>query len=411
MDKHRIFKGSRILEGLEYAPRGRLLTEALKMIGQGFDVYFLNLGNPPRYDVLPPEEVMRDLNSNIWECAPYSDDFKGIFSARKAIIQDAQNSGIDVNIEDIYLTDGTTGAFTLAIQALINPGDEVLLPTPDYPAWTFIVQQYGGRVVRYLCDEKSEWLPDISDLEKKITSKTIAIVIISPNNPTGAVYPKDILLQTARIARKYRLVIISDEIYSKILFGGAKHISIASLANDILIITLNGLAKNYRLPGLKAGWLMISGGNKIKRDAQGFIRCLDKLASKNLCANMPGQRVIQTCLGGRQSINDLVAPGGQLYRRRKVALTELKKIPGISFVPPRGAFYVFFGLDPKRYQVHNDAEFCLQLLQEKKVLLIPGTGFNWIKPDHIRLVFLEKEDRLKEAIRRLAEFLEEYNNV
>jgi alanine-synthesizing transaminase len=409
--KHRLHTGSNTVKKTSYAPRGPLLKEALAMQDSGHDVFFFNLGNPPEFGVRPPEEVMLNVVKNIWGCAPYSADFKGIFSAREAILQEAQNAGIkNVSIDDIYLTDGVTGAFILLMWAFLRPGMEVLMPRPCYPAWNAIIQAFGGKVVAYRCDERNGYLPDLRDLEKKITPKTAFPLFISPNNPTGAVYPRDLLQKGVEICRRHELPMIFDEIYSKLLYDGAEHISIASLAEDLLIFTMGGIAKNYRAPGFKGGWLIISGSDK--RYARGVIDNLNTLASIHLCANMLGQSAIQTCLGGHQSIKDLVSPPeGQLYLRRAVAMEELQKIPGVSFVVPQGAFYILMKFDPKVYRIESDFQFCLQLLRETGVLIVNGTGFHCPSkpPFYAMLVFLEDEHRLREGIRRIGKFLEHFN--
>jgi len=407
MDKHKLIKGARILRSQDSATRGELLSTARNLERQGHKIIYLNYGNPPEYGFEPPEEIILDLNANIRNCTAYTRDSSGLFSARKAVMQYAQVLGIErVEVEDVRLTDGVTQGMRFSLEALLNPGDEVLMPAPNYPVWTRIAKRCGARVVFYLCDEKSDWFPEIKDMARKVTRKTKAIVIINPNNPTGAVYPKEILEAIVKIAQENGLVIISDEIYDKVLFDNAHHIAIASLADDVLFITLNGLAKNYRLPGFKAGWMIISGAKKYASD---YIKCLDNLMADQLCANVVGQSVIQTALGGYQSIKDLVKKGGRLYRQRELVCSMLNKIPSLSCFKPKGAFYVFPKIDIEKYGIKDDKEFCLNFLKEKHVQIAHGTGFDWPFPDHFRITFLEREEELKEAIERLADFLLNYN--
>ena len=331
---------------------------------------------------------------------------KGLFSARKAIMHYTQQKNIaGVSVEDIYIGNGASELIVMAMQALLESGDEVLLPMPDYPLWTAAVSLGGGRPVHYVCDEQNGWLPDLDNIRKKITSATKALVLINPNNPTGALYPENILLELIDIARRHQLVIFADEIYDKIVFDGKTHTSVASLADDVLFVTFNGLSKNYRACGFRVGWMVISGE---KRHAQDYIEGLNILSSMRLCANVPGQLAIQTALGGYQSINELIAPQGRLTRQRDLAWSLINEIPGISCVKPQAALYLFPRIDLKMYPVSDDKQFILELLEAERVLVVQGSGFNWHKPDHIRVVFLPHEDDLRDAIGRLARFLEQY---
>lgn len=400
---------SPLVANVEYAPRGPLLIEAQAMERTGKKIKYLNLGDPAGNGIDAPEEAVAALVENIWSSTAYTPS-KGLFAAREAILQYTQDIGIKgVSGEDIIITDGVTGAFFILAHAFISPGMEILMPQPCYPAWNAIVESFGGRVVEYRCDEQSGYLPDTKDIEQKITSQTGFLLLITPNNPTGAIYSQEILEECVRICRMHRLAIVFDEIYSRLLYDGVKHISIASLADDLLIFTMGGIAKNYRLTGFKSGWLIISGSEK--RYAAKLIKCINTLAAIRLCANAPGQFVIPTCLHGHQSINDLVVPGGQLYDRRQVAMEELRKIPGVSFVVPQGAFYIWAKFDPEMYYISNDFEFCMQLLRETNVLIVNGTGFHSPNkpPFYARIVFLAPEHVLRDAIRRIGKFLERYN--
>jgi alanine-synthesizing transaminase len=342
---------------------------------------------------------------NLPAASGYSDS-KGIFAARKAVMHYTQQKRIKgVGIDDIYLGNGVSELIVIAMNALLNTGDEVLVPAPDYPLWTAAVSLSGGTPRHYLCDESNGWLPDLNDIRAKITPSTRAIVVINPNNPTGAVYPDDLLKELIEIARTHDLILYADEVYDKVLYDGATHTSLASLSEDVLTISFNGLSKNYRSCGYRAGWMVVSGE---KRPAADYIEGLDMLASMRLCANVPGQYGIQTALGGYQSIDDLVAPGGRLHRQRDVAYDLITAIPGVSCVKPKATLYMFPKLDPKMYPIDDDQEFILELLQEQRVLLVQGTGFNWPHPDHFRLVFLPYEDDLREAIGRVARFLDGY---
>ena len=401
-----IVKSSK-LANVCYDIRGPVLAAAKKMEEEGHRIIKLNIGNPLPFGFEPPEEIVVDVIRNMRDASGYTDSH-GLFAPRKSIMHYCQEKGIrGVTVEDIYLGNGVSELIVMAMQALLNNGDEVLIPMPDYPLWTAAVSLSGGNPVHYLCDEANEWYPDLDDIRSKVTSNTKAIVVINPNNPTGALYPKEILEGILQIAREHGLIVFADEIYDKVLFDGNTHISLASLADDVLCITMNGLSKNYRACGYRSGWMIVSGD---KRHAKDYIEGLNMLASMRLCANVPGQMAIQTALGGYQSINDLVAPNGRLTRQRDLAWKMLTEIPGVTCVKPKGALYLFPKLDPKMYPIKDDEEFMLELLKAEKVLLVQGTGFNWPHPDHFRVVFLPHENDLAEAIGRLARFLEAYRH-
>ncbi|WP_334106544.1 pyridoxal phosphate-dependent aminotransferase [Methylobacillus sp.] len=393
------------LQNVCYDIRGPVLDRARKMEEEGHRIIKLNIGNPAPFGFDAPEEILQDVIRNMDSASGYTDS-KGLFAARKAIMHYTQQKNIrGVTVDDIIIGNGVSELIVLAMQALLNNGDQMLVPMPDYPLWTAAVTLAGGVAQHYLCDEQTGWLPDLKDIESKITAETRGIVIINPNNPTGALYPDDILLGIIDIARRHGLVVFADEIYDKVLYDGNKHTSIASLADDVLFVTFNGLSKNYRTCGYRAGWLAISGE---KRHAKDYIEGLNMLASMRLCANVPGQLAIQTALGGYQSIDDLVAPSGRLCKQRDLAHKLLTEIPGVTCVKPKASLYLFPRLDPKVYPIEDDQQFILDLLQEEKVLLVQGTGFNWKASDHFRVVFLPNVDDLTEAITRIARFLENY---
>lgn len=401
-----IVKSSK-LANVCYDIRGPVLAAAKKMEEEGHRVIKLNIGNPLPFGFEAPEEIVVDVIRNMRDASGYTDSL-GLFAPRKAIMHYCQEKGIKgVTVEDIYLGNGVSELIVMAMQGLLNNGDEVLIPMPDYPLWTAAVSLSGGNPVHYLCDESAEWYPDLDDIRRKVTSNTKAIVVINPNNPTGALYPKEILEGILQIAREHDLIVFADEIYDKVLYDGNQHVSIASLADDVLCITMNGLSKNYRACGYRAGWMVVSGD---KRQAKDYIEGLTMLASMRLCANVPGQMAIQTALGGYQSINDLIAPNGRLTRQRDLAWKMLTEIPGVTCVKPKGAMYLFPKLDPKMYPIKDDEQLMLELLKQEKVLLVQGTGFNWPHPDHFRVVFLPHEDDLTEAIGRVARFLEGYRH-
>jgi len=390
-----------------YDIRGPVLELAQRMEEEGHKIIKLNIGNVGVFGFDPPEEIQLDMIRNLSNASAYSDS-KGIFAARKAIMQYCQEKGIQgVALDDVYTGNGVSELIVLSMNALLNDGDEVLVPAPDYPLWTAAVSLSSGTPVHYLCDESKDWAPDLNDLRKKITPRTKAIVVINPNNPTGAIYSKEVLLEMTKIAREHGLILFADEIYDKMLYDAEKHISLASLSTDVVTITFNGLSKNYRSCGYRAGWMVVSGDKEMVRD---YIEGLNMLSSMRLCANVPGQYAIQTALGGYQSINDLVAEGGRLARQRDLAWKLITAIPGVTCVKPKSALYLFPKLDPDMYPIKDDQQFFAEFLKEEKVLLVQGSGFNWGKPDHFRVVFLPHEDVLKEAIGRLARFLERYRN-
>lgn len=388
-----------------YDIRGPVLDKAREMEEEGQKIIKLNIGNLAVFGLEPPDEIVQDMIRNMPHAAGYTDS-KGLFAPRKAVVHYTQEKHVaGVTVDDVYLGNGASELITMSLNALLNTGDEVLIPAPDYPLWTASVALSGGTPVHYLCDEQSEWYPDLADIRRKITARTRAIVVINPNNPTGALYPTELLEQVVETARQHQLIVFADEIYDKTLYDGHTHTSIASLADDVLFVTFNGLSKNYRSCGYRAGWMVVSGE---KRDAGDYIEGLNMLASMRLCANTPGQLAIQTALGGYQSIKDLVAPGGRLCKQRDLAYELLTRIPGVSVVKPKAALYMFPRLDPKVYPIEDDQQFAYDLLAEEKVLIVQGTGFNWPAPDHFRLVFLPNADDLAEAVGRIDRFLEHY---
>ena len=399
-----ILKSSK-LANVCYDIRGPVLDRAKQMEEEGQHIIKLNIGSPGSFGFDAPDEILRDIIHNLSAASGYCDS-KGLFSARKAIMHYAQEKHIqDVQMDDIFIGNGVSELIVMAMQALLNNGDEVLIPAPDYPLWTATVVLAGGTARHYMCDEQSSWLPSLDDIRSKITPRTRAIVIINPNNPTGSLYPDELLCEIIEIARQNHLIIYADEIYDKVLYDDAKHTSIASLANDVLFVTFSGLSKNYRVAGFRSGWAVVSGK---KHHAQDYITGLTMLASMRLCANVPAQYGIQTALGGYQSIDDLVMPAGRLMRQRDLAWKLLTEIPGISCFKPPAAMYLFPRLDPKVYPIKDDQQFVLDLLMEEKVLLVQGSGFNWPHPDHFRVVFLPNSDDLTEAISRIACYLERY---
>ncbi|MCA3149404.1 MAG: pyridoxal phosphate-dependent aminotransferase [Burkholderiales bacterium] len=388
-----------------YDIRGPVLARAKQMEEEGHRIIKLNIGNLAPFGLDAPDEVRQDVIMNMPNASGYSDS-KGLFAARKAIMHYTQDKKISgVTLEDIYIGNGASELIVMAMQGLLDNGDEVLLPMPDYPLYTAAVSLSGGRPVHYLCDEGAGWLPDVDDIRMKISERTKAIVIINPNNPTGALYPVDLLKQIVEIARQHQLIVFADEIYDKMLYDGDEHVSIASLADDVLFVTFNGLSKNYRACGYRAGWMVISGE---KRHAHDYLEGLGILASMRLCPNVPGQFAIQTALGGYQSIKDLVAPSGRLHKQRDLAYDMISAIPGVSCVKPKAALYLFPRLDPKIYPIDDDQKFVLNLLEEEKVLVVAGTGFNWPTPDHFRVVFLPSLDDLTDAFNRISRYLDGY---
>ena len=388
-----------------YDIRGPVLARARQMEEEGHRIIKLNIGNLAPFGFDAPDEIQRDVIINLPSASGYSDS-KGLFAARKAIMHYTQKKNIaDVGLEDIYIGNGASELIVLAMQALLNADDEVLVPAPDYPLWTAAVSLGGGHPRHYICDEGSGWLPDLDDIRSKISDKTRAIVLINPNNPTGALYPDDLLKEIIEIARQHHLIIYADEIYDKMLYDGAQHTAIASLADDVLFVSFNGLSKNYRACGYRAGWMVVSGE---KRHAEDYLEGLNILASMRLCSNVPGQFAIQTALGGYQSIDDLVGQNGRLFKQRNLAWELLTSMPGVSCVKPEAALYLFPRLDPKMYPVSNDQEFVLKLLEKEKVLVVQGSGFNWPEMDHFRAVFLPSEDNLVDAMERIERFLAQY---
>ena len=393
------------LKDVCYDIRGPVLAAARRLEEEGFRVAKLNIGDPAPWGFEAPEEIVHDVIVNLSQGQGYSES-QGLFSARKAVMQHYQALGVPrVQIEDIFLGNGVSELITMAMHGLLNDGDEVLIPAPDYPLWTAAVNLAGGRAVHYLCDEESDWAPDTADIASKITTRTRAIVVINPNNPTGAVYPRECLEQIVALAREHRLVLFADEIYDKIVYDGVRHTPLALLADDILIATFNGLSKTYRVPGYRSGWMLLSGAKHAARD---YIEGLGILAAMRLSANVPGQLAIQTSLGGFQSINHLTAPGGRLTLQRDALYDALTTIPGISCVKPRGAFYLFPKVDTDRFGILDDERLILDLLMEEKVLLVQGTAFGWIRPDHFRVVFLPRIDQITEVTDRLRHFFGHY---
>lgn len=393
------------LSGICYDIRGPVLDKARQMEDEGHKIIKLNIGNLAVFGLEPPEEIVQDMMRNLPHAAAYTDS-KGLFAPRKAVMHYCQEKNIEgVTVEDIYLGNGASELIVMALNALLNNGDEILLPAPDYPLYTAAVSLSGGTPVHYLCDESADWFPDVEDMRRKITLRTKGIVVINPNNPTGALYPPALLKQMIELARQHELILFADEIYDKTLFDDSVHTSLAALAPDVLCVTFNGLSKNYRSCGYRAGWMVVSGPKGAAKD---YIEGLNMLASMRLCANTPGQLAIQTALGGYQSIKDLVAPGGRLCRQRDLAYQLLSEIPGVRVVKPKAALYMFPRLDPEVYPITDDQQFAYELLAEEKVLIVQGTGFNWMHPDHFRLVFLPNSDDLTEAVGRIARFLERY---
>lgn len=394
------------LDSVCYDIRGPVLKEARRLEEEGNKVLKLNIGNPAPFGFEAPDEILVDVIRNLPTAQGYCDS-KGLYSARKAIMQHYQAQGLrDITVDDIYIGNGVSELIVQSMQALLNSGDEMLVPAPDYPLWTAAVSLSGGKAVHYLCDESADWFPDLNDIRSKITSRTRGIVIINPNNPTGAVYSKALLLEIAAIAREHDLIIFADEIYDKILYDNARHYSIAALAGDLFSVTFNGLSKTYRVAGFRQGWMLLNGP---KKHAKGFIEGLEMLASMRLCANVPAQHAIQTALGGYQSIQEFITPGGRLYEQRDIAWRLINEIPGVSCVKPRGALYMFPRIDSKRFAIQDDQKMVLDFLLQEKVLLVQGTAFNWPWPDHVRLVTLPRIDDLALAISKFGHFLSDYH--
>ena len=399
-----ILKSSK-LANVGYDIRGPVLDKARQMEDEGHKIIKLNIGNIAAFGLEPPDEIVQDMIRNVPHAAGYTDS-KGLFAPRKAVVHYTQEKHVaGVTVDDVYLGNGASELIAMSMNALLDAGDEVLIPSPDYPLYTAVVSLSSGTPVHYRCDEGAGWLPDLDDIRRKVTPSTKAIVVINPNNPTGALYPDDVLQGIVEIARTHQLIVFADEIYDKTLYDGNTHTSIASLADDVLFVTFNGLSKNYRSCGYRAGWMVVSGD---KRHARDYIEGLNMLASMRLCANTPGQLAIQTALGGYQSIKDLVAPTGRLCRQRDVAYSLLTQIPGVSVVKPKAALYMFPRLDPKLYPIEDDQQFAYELLADEKVLIVQGSGFNVPDNEHFRIVFLPNSDDLTEAIGRIARFLDHY---
>ncbi|OUL99947.1 pyridoxal phosphate-dependent aminotransferase [Variovorax sp. JS1663] len=400
-------KKSAKLANVLYDIRGPIMDAAKQMEEEGQKIIKLNIGNLAPFGFDAPEEVQQDMIRNLPASSGYSDS-KGIFAARKAVMHETQKQGIaGVVLDDIYLGNGASELIAMATNALLNDGDELLLPAPDYPLWTAVASLSGGKPVHYLCDEENGWMPSLDDIRAKITPRTKGIVVINPNNPTGALYSDDLLKDIVAIAREHNLVILADEVYDKVLYDGVRHTAIGSLSKDVLTLTFNSLSKSYRSCGYRAGWMVVSGDKKM---AQDYIEGLNMLSNMRLCPNVPGQWAVQTALGGYQSINELVGPGGRLRHQRDLAYELITAIPGVSCVKPSAALYMFPKLDPKVYPIEDDRQFFLELLKETRVMLVQGTGFNWATPDHFRIVFLPHEEDLREAIKRIADFLERYRS-
>jgi alanine-synthesizing transaminase len=399
------FRQSSKLAGVSYEIRGPVIEHANELERAGHSVLRLNIGNPAAFGFEAPEEILQDIIRNLPDAHGYSDS-RGLLPARRAVVQHYQNLGLaDIDVDDVFLGNGVSELASMAVQALLDDGDEVLIPAPDFPLWTAVTTLAGGKAVHYLCDEEAGWLPDLADMAAKITSRTRAVVIINPNNPTGAVYPREMLEAMLDLARRHHLLVIADEIYDKILYDDAVHHCAATLAPDLLCLTLNGLSKAYRVAGFRSGWLLVSGP---RQHAENYLEGLATLAATRLCPNVPGQYAIQAALGGRQSITDLVLPGGRLREQRDRAWQRLNEIPGVSCVKPQGGLYAFPRLDPAVHKIHDDEKFVLDLLLREKIQVVQGTGFNWPRPDHFRIVTLPRADDLDAAITRIGRFLAGY---
>ena len=404
MDK---FEKSSKLDHVCYDIRGPVM-EANKMIAEGIDILKLNIGNPAPFKFMAPDEIVQDMMMNLRDTEGYSDS-KGLFSARKAIMQYCQYKNIpNVDINDIYTGNGVSELITMSMQGLLNPGDEILVPSPDYPLWTASVTLAGGTAVHYMCDEKAEWYPDIEDIRKKVTPRTKGIVVINPNNPTGALYPKEVLNDIVQVAREHGLLLFADEIYDRLVMDGQEHTALGSLAPDLMVLNFNGLSKSHRIAGYRSGWLCLSGD---KSKAKGYIEGLNLLSSMRLCANVPAQSIIQTALGGPKKTDEALLPGGRIYEQREYIYNALNDIPGISTVKPKAAFYIFPKIDVEKFNIHDDEQFVLDFLKEKHILLTHGGGFHWEKPDHFRIVYLPDLDQLKKACKGLGDFLADYHQA
>lgn len=401
----REFKKSTKLDNVLYEVRGPVADEAARMESEGLRILKLNIGNPAPFGFRTPDEVVTDMRHQLPDCEGYSDS-RGLFSARKAIMQYAQIKNLpNVGMEDIYTGNGVSELIQLTMNALLDNGDEILIPSPDYPLWTACATLAGGVPVHYVCDEQAEWCPDIADMEAKVTERTKAIVIINPNNPTGAVYPREILEQIVEIARRHQLMILSDEIYDRLCMDGYEHISVASLAPDLPCVTFSGLSKSHMIAGYRIGWMVLSGDKRCMRD---FIYGINMLSNMRLCSNVPAQSIVQTALGGHQSVTSYIVPGGRVYEQRNYVYEALNAIDGITAVKPKAAFYIFPKMDVKKFNITDDEQFALDLLHQKRILITRGGGFNWDKPDHFRIVYLPRMEVLREAMTDLADFFEHY---
>ena len=402
----RTFDKSTKLDNVSYDIRGPVMDEANRMEAMGMRILKLNIGNPAPFRFTAPDEMIRDMIYNIRDTEGYSDS-RGMFSARKAVMQYCQLKNIpNVDISDIYTGNGVSELITMCMQGLLNTGDEILVPMPDYPLWTASVTLAGGKAVHYMCDEQADWYPDIDGIRSKVTSRTKGIVVINPNNPTGALYPKEVLEEIVQVARENELIIFADEIYDRLVMDGLKHVALGSLCPDLLCVNLNGLSKSHRVAGWRIGWMALSGD---KSKAKGYIEGLNMLSSMRLCSNVPGQAIIQTALGGIQTSDEYIMPGGRIYDQRECVYNALKDIPGISVVKPKAAFYIFPKLDIEKFNITDDEQFALDFLKRKKILVTHGRGFHWDKPDHFRIVYLPEVDQLEFACSELADFLSTYH--
>ena len=402
----RTFDKSTKLDNVSYDIRGPVMDEANRMEAMGMRILKLNIGNPAPFRFTAPDEMIRDMIYNIRDTEGYSDS-KGMFSARKAVMQYCQLKNIpNVDISDIYTGNGVSELITMCMQGLLNTGDEILVPMPDYPLWTASVTLAGGKAVHYMCDEQADWYPDIDDIRSKVTSRTKGIVVINPNNPTGALYPKEVLEEIVQVARENELIIFADEIYDRLVMDGLKHVALGSLCPDLLCVNLNGLSKSHRVAGWRIGWMALSGD---KSKAKGYIEGLNMLSSMRLCSNVPGQAIIQTALGGIQTSDEYIMPGGRIYEQRECVYNALKDIPGISVVKPKAAFYIFPKLDIEKFNITDDEQFALDFLKRKKILVTHGRGFHWDKPDHFRIVYLPEGDELEFACWERADLLSTYH--
>lgn len=393
------------LDNVCYDIRGPVMEESSRMEANGIKVTKLNIGNPAPHGLFTPDEVIEDMIHNLTDCEGYSAS-KGLFSARKAIMQYCQVKGIpNVGIEDIYTGNGVSEMIQMSMQGLLDNGDEILVPMPDYPLWTASITLAGGKAVHYRCDEGSDWFPDVADIRAKVTDRTKGIVVINPNNPTGAVYSRQVLEDIVQVAREHDLILFADEIYDRLVMDGEEHVALASLAPDLLTVSMNGLSKSHRVAGYRIGWMCLAGD---KSRAKGYIEGLNMLCNMRLCSNVPAQSIVQTCLGGYQSADELLLPGGRIYDQREYIYDAIRDIPGLSVVKPKGAFYIFPKMDVKKFNIHSDEQFAFDLLKEKRILITHGSGFNWDQPDHFRIVFLPDVVTLQKAMSKMKDFFANY---